>query len=214
MKDFKAVIFDFDGVIIDSEPIWDGTDAVFLAKRGAKYTKELKMRILGQGLGESIEIFKKEFGISGDTDELVKERRQIFYELALKDLKLIDDAKEFIEKISSFKLAIATGGHKKEKVIEILSKFSLQNYFTVIVSSDEVENGKPHPDVFLHTAKILGVDPFDCLVLEESPNGVVAGKRAGMTVFGINKDDKIREDLKKAGADRVFESLTQISLEI
>jgi len=88
--------------------------------------------------------------------------------------------------------------------------FNLSNYFSVIVSSDQVKKGKPYPDVYLFTAKLLFLEPNDCLVLEDTVNGVLAGKAAGMEVFGVNKDEKIKKELKNAGADKVFSSLLEI----
>lgn len=209
----RAVIFDFDGLLIDSESIWDKTDKTLLGERNILYSMETREKIRGLGQKESIELFKKELGLSGETKKLIEERRRIFYKLALTNLRLLDGAEEFVKNLSqNFVLAIATGGHKKEKVLEILSRLNLADYFSTIVSSDEVSNGKPHPDIFIYTAEKLGVLASQCLVLEDAVNGVLAGKRAGMTVFGVNKDEKIREKLKETGADKVFSSLNEVEL--
>lgn len=210
----KAVIFDMDGLLIDSEPLWDKSDTFFLKRKGFVYTPELRMRMMGTGQKEAIELLKKELGLKGKVEELIKERKAIFYNLFFKDVKLMKGSLRLIEKLSDRKilLAIATGGHSAKKVKEILRKFSLGPCFSVVVSSDEVKNGKPHPDVYLFSAKELGVKPSECFVLEDAANGVLAGKAAGMKVFGVNKNEEIREKLKEAGADRVFSSLLEINI--
>lgn len=209
----RAVIFDLDGLLIDSKGAWNETDRILLEKRGIRLTEEVLRKVHGTGQKESIEAYKKYSGLEGDTKELIKERREIFYNLVKNDLRILDGGEEIVRKLSKdFILAIATGGHKKEKVLEILSKFNLATYFPIIVSSDEVLNGKPSPDIYFYTAKKLGVEPKECLVLEDAPNGAIAGKRAGMVVFGVNKDGKIREKLKEAGADKVFSNLKEIEL--
>lgn len=212
-ENIRAFIFDFDGLLIDSEPFWDKADTEFLQKRGFEYTDELRVKTLGTGHREATEIFKKTFGIKGNTNTLIAERKEIFYKLLWNDLRLMEGAQGLIEMLfrSDYKLAIATGGHSVDKVQEILTALSLQTYFLVIVSSEEVKHGKPAPDVFLLTAKRLGVDTSACLVLEDAPNGVLAAKKAGMVAVGVNTNSDIRVALQNAGADTVVKNLTELN---
>lgn len=208
----QAVIFDLDGLLIDSESIWQETDKELLKRRGIVYQGIVRNKIRGLGQREVMELFKREFGVAQDTDELISERRAIFYSLAKKGLKLLPGAIEIVKELhkKGYALAIATGGHRKEKIKEILNQFGLSNYFSLLISSDEVVNGKPAPDVYLATAARLGVEPLNCLVLEDAVNGVLAAKNAGMKVFGVNKNLQIRTKLKEAGANKVFPSLEEI----
>lgn len=210
----KAAIFDLDGLLIDSESIWQETDKELLKRRGIVYRGIVRNKIRGLGQKEVMELFKREFGVAEDTDALISERRAIFYSLAKKGLKLLPGAIEIIKEFHKrgYVLSIATGGHTKEKIEKILAQFSLGNYFSVLVSSDEVKSGKPAPDVYLLTAALLGAQPLNCLVLEDAVNGILAAKNAGMKVFGVNKDLQIRTKLKEAGADKVFSSLEDIKL--
>ena len=107
---------------------------------------------------------------------------------------------------------MTSGGHTKEKLAEILKLHDLYDYFSVIVSSDDVLRGKPAPDVYLEASKKLGQKVDDCLAFEDSPNGVVAAKAAGMCVYGVNVDERIRNDLIKSGANRVFGNLLEVGL--
>lgn len=216
MSKVKAVIFDLDGLLIASENLWRKTDIELLRGQNINYDIKIRSRIRGLGQKEAIELYQKELGLKGNIQTLIKERRAIFYSLAKNRLKLLPGAEKFIKELfkKSYGLAIATGGHRKEKIKEILTQFNLGNYFSVLLSSDEVKHGKPAPDVYLATAARLGVKPLNCLVLEDAVNGVLAAKNAGMKVFGVNKDLEIRKKLKESGADKVFSSLQKIVVNI
>ncbi len=206
----KAALFDLDGLLIDSEPAWDEADALFLKKHDVTGIEKLRKEVLGMGVKEGIELFKKE-GLKGDTEELMQERRATFLEVFLKKPRLLPGAREIIDAVkqSEFKMAIATGGHVADTVRQILKKLDLSG-FEVILSSDEVKHGKPAPDVFLEAAKRLGVTPEEAVVFEDSPNGAKAGKNAGMFVIGVNIDSKLQMALDKAGADIIAPELTAV----
>ncbi|HUQ84726.1 MAG TPA: HAD family phosphatase [Candidatus Limnocylindrales bacterium] len=213
-KNIKAVIFDLDGLLIDSEPYWTESIALLFKKQKKKFSIEYKRKAHGRGAREAIEVYKREAGLVGDTDELVAERRSILYKILLPNVSLMTGAAKIVESMhkKGLKLAIATGGYPKEKLVEILRKLQILDFFIIIVSSDEVKKGKPEPDVFLEAAKRLRVNPAECLVFEDAPSGVLAGKAAGMTVYAVNSDQSIQEELKKAGADSVFSSLAEIKV--
>lgn len=208
----KAVIFDLDGLLVDTEGLWKKTDIEFLKKRNINLNLETWDKIRGRGVREVIEFYKNEYGLQGEAKELVTKRRELFYSLANSDLKLLKGAEEIIKglKEKGYLLAIATGGHTKEKTKLIISALGLYKYFDLLVSSDDVENGKPDPDIYLYAASLLGVNPSNCLVLEDAINGVLSGKRAKMRVFGVNKSSEFREQLEKAGADKVFSNLLEV----
>lgn len=208
----KAVIFDLDGLLVDTEGLWKKTDIEFLEKKNLQFDIRIRNKVLGLGQKESIELFKKEFGLKGDRQQLIEERKKLFYSLAKNNLKLLKGAGEIVKGLSEkrYMLAIATGGHTKEKTKLIISALGLYKYFDLLVSSDDVENGKPDPDIYLYAASLLGVNPSNCLVLEDAINGVLSGKRAKMRVFGVNKSSEFREQLEKAGADKVFSNLLEV----
>jgi len=210
----KAVIFDMDGLLIDSEPYWAKADEVFLEGHSIPYTPQINLHIMGMGQREIIEYYKNEFGLTGDTQELITERKKLLYAFLLATVKLLDGVKEIVISLhkKNILLAIATTGHTREKAREILGKVGLESYFSVIVSGDDVEKGKPAPDIYLKAAEFLQIEPGRCLVFEDAPNGVKAGKAAGMIVFGINKEDELYKNLEEAGADEIFRSLKELSV--
>ena len=209
----KAIIFDLDGLLIDSEiTIWPESISEFLQDKGFKYSNDLNEKTRGTGHKETIEIYKKILGLKGNTQRLIAQMRDYFYKNFLRDPQLIKGAKESLRTLSKkgYLLSIATGLGPREKVIELLSSLGIEKYFKEIITGDEVTKGKPDPQIYLVTAEKLDVEPPDCFILEDSVNGVLAGKAAGMRVFGVNKNEKIKKELKKAGADKVFSSLLEI----
>lgn len=209
----KAVIFDMDGLLIDSQPAWKEAISEFLARRKLIYLPELRSRVIGSGHREIIELFKEKLGLKGDTDKLVAEMRECFYKHFLQKPKLVSSASEVLRDLSkNYVLSIATSTGPRKKVLEILSKVAIKNYFKTIITGDEIIKGKPDPEIYLYSAEKLNVKPSECLVLEDAINGILAGKKAGMRAYGVNKDEKIRRELKKAGADEVFPSLLEIQI--
>jgi mannitol-1-/sugar-/sorbitol-6-/2-deoxyglucose-6-phosphatase len=213
-KNFKAVIFDLDGLIMDSEPLWTMADIQILSRRGHTLTDEIILKRLGTGMKGTIEIYKQEFKITEETDALIKERLIIFSKLLEEKLIAMDGLYYLLDQLSrlKIKLAIASGGPHKKNINKILQKLKIENYFPVIITGEDVVNHKPHPEAFLLAAEKLKINPSDCLVLEDAPNGITAARRAGMKSYGVNKDKKIQKELKVAGADKVFSSLAKIKL--
>jgi len=207
----RAVIFDLDGLLIDSEPIWDQAYYNMLEKKGLK--DQIVKDTSGMGLKEFIEIWKK-YGLVGDTDELLKEYRKTFYEILMeKDIPVMDGVNELLIKLEGhYQLAVATGGHTKEKCSQILKNLRIDGYFDVVVSSDDVKEGKPAPDVYIYTAEKLGVEPVKCLVLEDSVNGVISAQRAGMTVYAVNSNPPMRHALEKQHPDEILSTLREVQL--
>lgn len=208
----KAFIFDVDGLLIDSEPSWNKADEAFLRKYGISFGPEIIAKTLGMGQKEVMEYYQNDLGMPGDPQELISERKELLYHFLLADLKLMEGAEQLIERCfdEDYWLAIATAGHTQEKIKEMLKALNLINYFPVLVSYEDVERGKPYPDIYLKAAEKLRVDPNQCLVLEDAPNGVKAGKDAGMVVFGVNKDPELQQALREAGADHVISRLSEI----
>jgi HAD superfamily hydrolase (TIGR01509 family) len=209
-----TVIFDVDGLLIDSEPSWNKAYERFLQKYHIVYDPAFSKNRRGIGLKDFIKELRETYHLSESTDFLLEDYRKVFYEFFLtpENAQLLEGAEELVPALAAkeFHLAIATGGHGKEQMQKMLALFKLSEYFSLIVSSDEVARGKPFPDVFLVTAEKLGKTPGECLVLEDAVNGVQAGKAAGMTVYGVNSDETLLSQLKESGADKVFYSLAEI----
>lgn len=210
----KAVIFDMDGLLIDSEPYWKKTTEAFFAKHNKPFHPRVHEYAHGRGLRDIVEYFKSEWGFEGDTDALIAERKQVLYELLLKELALMEGADKLIRALHKKRipLAIATSGHSRERTKEILGKVGLEKIFAVLVSGEEVSHAKPDPEIYVKTAKLLTVKSENCLIFEDAPNGVLSGKDAGMFVIGVNTEQEIAEKLQKSGADKVVASLKEVTL--
>lgn len=210
----KAVIFDLDGLLIDTEIYWTEADNQILAREGYKLTPELIRKRLGVGALSAVTMYHDSLSFKYPFEDFVKERRNITFSLMDKKIPVMDGAPEFIENCfrKGLKLAIATTAPHRPRMGKILEALNASRYISIFVTGDDVERQKPSPDIYLHTAEKLRVDPQDCLVLEDAPGGVEAGKSAGMVVYGVNSDSSIRDHLQKSGADRVFNSLSEIDI--
>ena len=212
----KAVIFDLDGLLFNSEPVWSKAYDIFLKKHNTQDKPEYWDEITGMGLREAVKLMIDKFGLKGDPDELTEDWRRIFCEIFLKEKdvlmlgsrELIKDAKK-----QGLSVGLTTGGHTEVMTRKMLKNVGLLSYFDLVVSSDDVQKGKPDSDVYIYAANKLNLKPGSCLALEDSVNGILAAKAAGMRVFGINGGKKTRQELKKAGADKVYRSLSEIRLE-
>lgn len=212
---FKAILFDFDGLLVNSEPVWDKAYFKFLDSHGVKDQKEVSDKMTGMGLVEAVQLMKDELGLVGNLDELVLEHRKIFYEIFSKEKQiLMPGASDLVEKCAfgGILVSLTSGGHTKEKLEEILEQVGIISYFSVVISSDDVKYGKPAPDVYFEALNKLNLNADDCLALEDSVNGVLAAKAAGITVYGVNANEKTRSGLIDSGANRVFNNLTEVEL--
>lgn len=214
LENAKGVIFDVDGLLINSEPLWQLTRDEFFKKRGLVYDKSVDPKVIGRGIPDIMQFWKEYFGISGDVLELTKEYRALFYELALlsQKLRLMMGAEELVKKLfdDGKILAIATGGHTKEKMKDVLKAFDLEKYFSHIVSSDEIAKGKPEPDIFLHTIALLHLPGEKCVILEDAANGVDAAKRAGIPVIAVQKQQEMIDRITPFHPNELVDSLENL----
>ena len=211
----KAVLFDFDGLLFNSEPVWGKAYDVFVRKHDVLDKPELAPKMLGRGLREIVGIMVDEMGMKGNIADLVQEYRDTFYEIFLKEKDiLMPGAKDLVERLKSRGLVIGltTGGHRAFMIRKILENVGLLTYFDLIASSDDVQNGKPAPDIYLSSVSKLNLKSGECLALEDSANGVLAAKTAGVPVYGVNADGKMRRELAKAGAEKVYSSLSELTI--
>ena len=212
LKNKKAVIFDLDGTLVDSMWMWKGIDIEFLAKKGLAYPEDLEAKIEGMSFDETAEYFAKAFPIPETPEELKVIWNNMAREKYEKEVPFKPGALKFLQylKTNGIRTGIATS-NSRELLNAVATAHDLYSYIEVFQTSDEVKKGKPAPDVFLSAAKHLKVDPADCLVFEDIPNGILSGKNAGMTVCAVA--DRYSEDLidtKKKLADFYITSYEQV----
>jgi HAD superfamily hydrolase (TIGR01509 family) len=183
---FHAVIFDLDGVLADSEPWWNEIDAKLLAEQGVKYRGEHHREVLGVSYQLAVDFYKKAFGISAPSEELMRRRGEIAIEFFADRVALFPHAKEVLQDLRAMKITLAVATSSvSSSARPFLDRHQLTAFFQVIVTGDEVERGKPHPDIYLHATRKLGLAPNECLVIEDALSGIAAAKAAGMRVAAI-----------------------------
>lgn len=209
----KAFIFDMDGVIIDSEPIHNQVDIQTLNQLGANVTKKDLEKYVGMVDNEKWALFKQDFNISISTDEIidlqVAEKVRIVQE---SNIEPIEGIKNIIIELKKNNVLIGVASSSPIIYIkEVLKKFKLDCYFDCIICGQDVSNGKPAPDIFIKVSNMLNIDPINCLVIEDSKNGALAAKAAGMTCIGYINPNSGDQDL--SSADIVVKSISDISID-
>lgn len=202
-KQFDAVIFDLDGTLIDSMWVWQEIDRQFLGKRNISVPSDIDKALEGKSFTESAEYFKERFALSMSIEEIKTEWNEMAWEFYTKQVSLKKGVRAFLEMLKerNIKMGIATSNSVK-LVQAVLNALEITEYFEQIKTSCEVGRGKPFPDIYLKVAEELGVEPSKCLVFEDIPNGVLAGKNAGMTVGCIrDRQDKDLWEETKSVAD-------------
>lgn len=202
MKNFDLIIFDCDGVLVDSESISQSVIATYLTELGFPYTvKESETDFKGRAMTDVMRVAEERYGKKVPEEFLEEYERRLIIDMK-KNLKAVPGAKEILEQLDLPFCVASSGSHEKMKIsLGITDIWPLVE--GRIFSADDVGKGKPNPDLFLHTAKEMGVDPQACLVIEDSVNGVLAAKAAGMTAWGFSRETP-QAELKQAGADWVF----------
>jgi len=183
-----TIIFDAEGVVIDSEPIWDQSQKEFLRRRGLHYDRaRTKPLLAGRSIPEGAAILKQEYGLEGDVAALARERMEIVRSLFERELEFIPGFPDFFERIrGTFKTCLATVMPRRFLDVAV-ARLDLEKYFgTAIYDAESLSlQSKPAPDLFLYAARKLGSEPRSCVVIEDSPNGIEAARRAGMKSIGL-----------------------------
>ena len=207
----KAVIFDWDGTLADTRKAVVQSFQRVLTGAGCKVSDEFIERHIGIGTKKTIiEAFREcHMGINVATlEKIAKEKVKIQAELAGL-VKLLDGATELLKALEGkTKMAIATMSGR-EVIDKLLSEKRLESYFEAVVTADDVSNPKPDPEVFLKAAKLLGVDPKDCVVVEDSVFGVRAAKRANMKCVAVSSGFYSKQELQEERPHMVIDSLVE-----
>jgi len=206
----KAVIFDMDGVMIDSEPLWEKTERILLARRDIEYSPTYRDQIVGLNQNDSGKLLIDTFELKETVEDIISERVEILTAIYEEELEVVLDLIPLLDNLRDNKFKLAVASSSPLRVINfVLDMFSLQEYFPVVVSGECTENGKPHPDIYLHTAKRLEVEPSECVAIEDSINGVKSAKAAGMYCIAV--PDKRLSQMEFQNADIIVPNLNRIS---
>lgn len=186
LTNIKAVIFDLDGTLVDSMGIWKDIDIEYLGARGLTLPEDLQKSIEGMSFSETAHYFKERFRLSDTIEEIKAAWNQMAWDKYSKEIQFKTGAKEFVQYLREhgIKTGIATS-NSIELVKAVLGNHDMEKQFDSIHTSCEVSKGKPAPDIYELVARDLGVEVSQCLVFEDVPQGIMAGKNAGMKVCAI-----------------------------
>src|SRR3989344_8535951 len=213
----KAIIFDFDGLLVNTEELREISIRNFLMAKGKHFKVRDYIALMKSTSDETGMYLKKKFELRGSVKEINNQRRKFFEELFESRLVLMEGVDVFLRKLRSFKLKKGiTSGRNRKDVIDGLTRLGILDYFKVIVTAEDVNRLKPDPEGYLLAAKQLHVNPSECMAFEDTPHGIEAAKMAGMTCVYIPsaryfdsyhpKADLIVESFAKIG-NRIFRKL-------
>lgn len=211
----KAVIFDMDGVLIDSEPDHYRIENELLKKLGVKIDSAEHEKFCGTTTYYMWKTVKEKYNLKESIKELVKADRTSYMRY-LNDfperIHAIDGVKELIQNLYENNIAIALASSSPlDAVKSIINSLNIGKYFKVLVNGDEVKKSKPAPDIFLAAADKVGVKPCECLVVEDSGNGIKAAKKADMKCIGYKNIHSGRQNI--SDADIIIDSFSNISFD-
>ena len=189
LKGKKAILFDLDGTLVDSMWMWKQIDIEFLGRYGYECPETLQKDIEGMSFSETAVYFQETFQIPLSLDEIKACWTRMSIDKYRYEVPMKPGALDFLKfcKENGIRTGIATS-NGREMVDAVIKAHQIGRYLDVITTACEVKAGKPEPDIYLEVAKRLSVDPSECLVFEDIPAGILAGKRAGMQVIAVEDD--------------------------
>ncbi|MFD0001081.1 HAD family hydrolase [Streptomyces sp. NPDC127178] len=182
-----SVIFDLDGTLVDSEPNYYEAGRQVLAEHGVTdFTWSDHERYVGISTLETVTLWKREYGLRASVDELLAAKNRRYLDLARTSTRAYPEMRKLVELLATegVPLAVASGS-SLEAITAILSGTGLDAHLRTVVSADEVDRGKPAPDVFLEAARRLGATPADCVVVEDAAPGAASAHAAGMRCIAV-----------------------------
>lgn len=208
----EAVVFDLDGVLVDTEHVWDEVREQLVADWGGRYGPDAQRAMMGMSSTEWSRYMHEELGLAQSPEEINAEvvRRMLArYE---RDLPLVPGAVEAVHALAGAGYALAVASSSNRPLIDtVLRVLGVEASFAVTVSSEEVPRGKPAPDVYLEAARRLDVQPARCAAVEDSGNGIRAAHAAGMLVVAYPNRHYPPADDALALADAVLGSLDELA---
>jgi HAD superfamily hydrolase (TIGR01509 family) len=210
----EAVVFDLDGVLIQSEEVWDTVRERFTREQGGRYDAEIQRAMMGMSSTEWSRFLHETAGIPHSPQQINDAVVRLMLEAYAEHLPLIDGAIDAVQRLSgTFPLGLASSSNR-QLIDAVLAAAGLEQYFAATVSSEEVARGKPAPDVYLEAARRLGVEPTSCAAVEDSHGGIRSAKAAGMRVIAIPNASYPPDDASLAQADVVLGSLAGLTPDV
>jgi HAD superfamily hydrolase (TIGR01509 family) len=208
-----AVVFDLDGVILQTEEVWDEVRGRYVVDHGGRYDGEAQRAMMGMSAPEWSRYLADELGVPGTPDEISADIVRLMEARYREELPLIPGAREAVQRLAArWPLGLASSSNRP-LIDAALELAGLDRFFLATVSSEEVARGKPAPDVYLEAARRLRIAPERCVAVEDSHSGIRSAKAAGMRVIAIPNPSFPPDRDALALADLVLDSIAELDVD-
>lgn len=214
LKNVKAALFDLDGTLVDSMWMWKSIDVEFLGRYGIALPDDLQKEIEGMGFSETAVYFKDRFGLKESLDEIKDEWNRMAHHKYLTQVPMKKGALPFLSELKERGISLGIATSNSRALVEaVASVHGLDRMFDTIITACDVKAGKPSPDIYLKVAGDLKAQPDECLVFEDVPMGIMAGKNAMMRVCAIYDEFSADQEAEKRSlADYYIKDYEDIKL--